>query len=139
MDDLASILASHQFKGYRKQQRNDAEIQEKRPIFSEIPDIFFDEILVSYKLGRTEILVLMYFYRKIWCRPNLYQSYGIGPLLSLREVALHLKLEMLDVQSALQKLENLGLIETIRSGQYFIRKYFTENHDLLYGQSYDDF
>ena len=57
---------------------------------SEIPDIFFDQILVNYKLSRQEVLVLMYLYRLVWRRPNLHRDYGIGPLLSYNDMAMQL-------------------------------------------------
>ena len=43
------------------------------------------------------------------------------------------------ILQSIRHLESYGLIETIRSGQYFVRKYFTEENDLKYGQDYDHF
>ena len=37
------------------------------------------------------------------------------------------------------RLEELGFISTIRSGQYFVRRYFTKENDEKFGQTYDDF
>ena len=45
--------------------------------FSDIPDIFFDEILQNYRLARQEIQILLYFYRQVWSKPNLYKKYGL--------------------------------------------------------------
>ena len=109
------------------------------PSVSEIPDIFFDQILVDFKLSRSEILLLMYLYRRVWCRPNLHKVYGISPLFSLKEIEQFLKIPMDEVFSGLQKLEGFGFISTIRSGQYFVRKYFTKENDEIFRQTYDDF
>ncbi len=108
-------------------------------IFSDIPDIFFDRILVDIKLNRYDTLILMYLYRRIWCRPNLYQKHGISQMLSLGEMAKLLNIEMTDVYQSLRKLEGFGLLKTIRSGQYFIRRYFLKEYDQELGQKYDDF
>ena len=82
MDELQAILADHRPK-YRESQpdpKNSGQV----PVasVSEIPDVFFDEILVKFRLSRTETLVMMYIYRKVWCKPNLYRAYGISPLFS---------------------------------------------------------
>ena len=106
---------------------------------SEIPDIFFDEILIEYKLSRTEILVLMLLYRQVWCRPNLYKEFGIGPVQTYQEMSASLRLTLETLQNSLRVLENYGFIETIRAGQYFVRKYFTAENDARFGQSYNDF
>ena len=42
-------------------------------------------------------------------------------------------------QEHIRALENYGLIETVRSGQYFVRKYFTRELDSEFGQTYDEF
>ncbi len=110
-----------------------------KPSFSEIPDIFFDEIIGKFKLNRQDITVLMALYRQIWCKPNLYRSHGIGPLNSYQELASSIQLTQEETLQALRHLESYNLIETIRSGQYFVRKYFTEENDLKYGQDYDHF
>jgi hypothetical protein len=44
-----------------------------------------------------------------------------------------------ELGTELRNLEKYGLIETVRSGQYFVRKYFTEVLDLQFGQHYDEF
>ena len=31
---------------------------------------FFDQIIGEFRLNRVEILVLMYLYRLVWCKPN---------------------------------------------------------------------
>ena len=137
MEDIHKVLANH-----RPRKRTDVSLvdQEKtHPTYSTIPDVFFDEILTQYKLGRFEVLVVLGLYRQVWCRPNLYQKFGISPLLSLKDFAKGLGLEIADLQSALRKLEETQLIETIRAGQYFVRKFFLKNFDEIYGQTYDDF
>src|SRR5690606_4459636 len=90
------------------------------PSFAEIPDVFFDNILVGFKLNRHEITLLMYLYRQVWCRPNLYKSHGIGPLNSYAELSSRLGISNEELGSCLRNLENFGLLETVRSGQYFI-------------------
>lgn len=138
MDELHTILADHK----RVAVRRSSKIQSKSvptPSSSKIPDVFFDQILVQNKLNRIEILVLMYIYRQVWCRPNLYRTYGFSQLLSYEEVAANLSMKMEELQTALRSIESFGFIETIRSGQYFVRKYFTQENDQLYGQFYDNF
>lgn len=143
MVDLHSILATHNSKTKRKEKDDEVKV-EKTPkrdkvSFSEIPDVFFDEIIVNYKLSRVEIMTLMYLYRHVWCRPNLYRVYGLSQILSHTEIANNLRLTIDDVYQALRKLEKLDFIETIRSGQYFVRRYFTPENDMFYNQTYDDF
>ena len=104
---------------------------------SEIPDVFFDLVIHQFKINRSEIALLMYLYRQIWCRPNLYKSHGIGPLNSYAQMALQLHFTQDELAQNLSSLQNFGFIETVRSGQYFVRKYFTEELDLKYGQDYD--
>lgn len=139
MEDIRSVLS--QFHSKRKDK--DVQKSEVRPLSqastSEIPDVFFDVILSKNKLSRQEILVLMYLYRQIWCRPNLYRSHGIGPLNSYAELSAALGISAEELVNHLRSLENHGFIETVRSGQYFVRKYFSEELDRLYGQNYDEF
>lgn len=140
MVDLHTILKDHEPR--RKSGSGTGPLhsmQHKSPSSSKIPDLFFDEILVQYKLTRIEIMLLMYLYRKVWAKPNLYKVYGISQLMSHAEMALHLGLNIEDIYTALRKIEDFGFITTIRSGQYFVRKYFTQENDELYGQTYDDF
>lgn len=140
MIDLHTILKDHE---PRNRSGNDSgpihSMQHKGPSTSEIPDLFFDEILVEFKLNRMEIMLLMYLYRKVWSKPNLYRVFGISQLLSHSEMALQLGLNIEEIYNALRKLEDFGFITTIRSGQYFVRKYFTKENDERYGQTYDDF
>ena len=70
MVDIHSILADHRSK-IKSDDSNEASgrSQEHRPSSSEIPDVFFDKIIVDYKLNRIEILVLMYIYRRVWSFP----------------------------------------------------------------------
>ncbi len=138
MDELHSILADHHSRLTKAAPRFKSK---KLPIAStsEIPDIFFDEILVKNKLSRVEIVVFMYLYRHVWCRPNLYKDYGLSQVLSHNAMAESLGVEMEELQNSLRKLESFAFIETIRLGQYFVRRYFTEDFDRQYGQSYDNF
>ncbi|MBK25639.1 MAG: hypothetical protein CME70_16700 [Halobacteriovorax sp.] len=139
MVDLRTILDTHRSR--LKKGSVDVIEQEvtSSPTVSEIPDIFFDQILIDYKLNRMEVMVLMYLYRRVWCKPNLYKVYGISQLLSHTEMAKNLKLPMESIYQALRKIEEYGFISTIRSGQYFVRKYFTKEFDEAFGQNYDDF
>lgn len=140
MVDIQTIIAGHRS---RNKDSEDLPIRNSgnQPIAStsQIPDIFFDQILSEYKLTRIEIMVLMYIYREVWCRPNLYKVYGISQLMSHAEMAKNQGLTIEEVYSALRKLEDYGFISTIRSGQYFVRKYFTKDFDEFYAQTYDDF
>jgi transcriptional antiterminator len=49
----------------------------------------------------------------------------------------HLSIE--EIYNSITKLESLGFLQTIRSGQYFVRRYFTHENDEQFKQSYDDF
>ena len=140
--DIHTILAGHRKK---KIERNEEEAVAADNHFDataalvEIPDVFFDDILVKYKLTRIEMMVLMYLYRHVWCRPNLYRMHGISQILSHSEMAANLRITLDEIYHSLRKVEELGFIETIRSGQYFVRRYFTEEYDDKFGQNYDDF
>ena len=135
------------FNNYRVKQRTkkklttttDRKGQSQEPSSSEIPDLFFDQVLVEYKLSRIEIMVLMYLYRQVWCRPNIYKEYGISQLLSLPKMAVYLNLPVSDVHNALQTIEKHDFISTIRVGQYFVRRYFSKKNDHYYAQTYDSF
>ncbi len=140
MVDLHSILADHRSKSkFLDTRDNQAPPRVPKASGVEIPDLFFDQILVNYKFTRIEIMVLMYLYRQVYCRPNLYKDYGLSQLLSHTEMAKNLNIELEDIHHVLRKLEGLGFIETIRLGQYFVRKYFTKENDEFFGQTYDDF
>jgi len=141
MDELHSILATHHPKNRpsKKRKIGPDNSDKNGPTTSEIPDVFFDTILVNFKLSRIDIMVIMYLYRLVWCRPNLYQNYGISQILSHTEIGKNLNLSIDEVYQALRKLESLNFIETIRSGQYFVRRYFSEELDKEYGQNYEDF
>ena len=78
-------------------------------------------------------------YRSVWCRPNLYKAFGISPIFSYKELSQAFKISMDELYQSLRKIEQWGFIETIRPGQYFVRKYFTREIDEKYGQTYDDF
>lgn len=142
MEDIRSILS--QFHSKKKTKNSDVQKSgEDGPTteasLSAIPDLFFDDILHRYKLTRPEITLLMFLYRQVWSRPNLYKSHGIGPLNSYVEMAQLLHFSQEELSQYLRSLENYGFIETVRSGQYFVRKYFTEELDNKYGQDYDQF
>lgn len=140
--DIHTIIAGHQPKKGEGPQKNEV----SKPIhnkstasFSEIPDIFFDEIIVNAKLSRIDISLLMYLYRKIWCQPNLYRVYGISPMFSIIEVSKLLKISIDEFYQSLKHLEGFGFLTTIRSGQYFVRRFITKENDEKFGLTYDDF
>lgn len=140
MVDIRTILLGHRpKKNEKKNLGTEGSIRPQLATTSEIPDVFFDEILVSYKLGRIDIILLMYLYRKVWCRPNLYKEYGISQILGHKEVAQKLQISLDEFFQSLHKLEQNGFVGIIRSGQYFVRKYFTKKNDEKFGQTYDDF
>jgi hypothetical protein len=140
MEDIRSVLSHFNAK---KKQGNDTQKSAigsgRVASISEIPDVFFDIILQNFKLSRHEIALLMFLYRQVWCRPNLYKSHGIGPLNSYAQLSQQLGLTVEELGNYLRSLENYGLIETVRSGQYFVRKYFIEALDSEFGQNYDEF
>ena len=142
MVDIHSILADHRSKAKSDDSINAGNTgldQEFPPTASDIPDVFFDKIIVDYKLSRVEILVLMYIYRKVWCLPNLHRSHGISQMMSHREMAKKLGLGIEDIYLSLRKLEEYDFLRTIRVGQYFSRRYFSKEMDIKFGQTYDDF
>lgn len=137
MNELQSILRTHNSKV-----KNDETGPAKpsiEPTFAEIPDLFFDEILVKNKLNRQEVLVLMYLYRLVWCKANLYAKYGLSPMISYVELSRILELQTEEVVTAIKTLNSYQFITTIRAGQFFIHKYFTKENDEIYGQRYDEF
>lgn len=143
MVDLHSIIENHKARN-QNIEAGDSQHPKNHESDSiddlvEIPALFFDRILVDYKLNRIEIMTLMYLYRKVWCGPNLYRIYGISQLMSHTEVAKHLHCSIDDIYHSLRKLEDLGFISTVRSGQYFVRKYFQKEWDEYVGITYDDF
>ena len=140
MDELHSILAHHHGKGRTSSKGGVRPDQaHKIPTHSDIPDLLFDEILVENKMARGEIMVLIFIYRQVWCRPNFFKTYGYSPVMSYEDMAKKIGLGLDELFSAIRRLESLKLIETIRAGQYFIRKYLTEDRDTEYGIGYDDF
>lgn len=140
MVDIHSILADHRSKGKAEDNQDVGGSNiALGPSTSEIPDIFFDKIIVDYKLSRIEILVLMYIYRRVWCFPNLHRSHGISQMMSHTEMAKNLTIAIEDVYSALRKLEEYDFIRTIRAGQYFSRRFFSKELDANFNQTYDDF
>ncbi len=141
VDLLQSILKGHRSKGIKSDDldhRGDDTLV-SRPSLSEIPDVFFDHVVVDFKLNRIEILVLMYIYRRVWSFPNLHRDHGISPMMSHTEMAKSLHLSIEEVYSALRKLEEHEFIKTIRAGQYFVRRFFTQSLDQDFSQKYQDF
>lgn len=139
MVDLQSILAEHRSKKVLDNSNNKDGGAVSQPTSSEIPDIFFDKVIIDFKLNRIEILVLMYIYRRVWCFPNLHRSHGISQMMSHTEMAKNMGLAIEDVYSALRKLEEYDMIRTIRAGQYFSRRFFSKKLDEAFDQTYDDF
>ena len=139
MEDIRSVLSQFTSKRREKDVQKSGVGPHDKASSSEIPDVFFDEILHRYRLSRAEILVLMYLYRQVWCRPNLYRSHGIGPLNSYADLSHILGLTHEELVHHLRSLEGYGFIETVRSGQYFVRKYFIAELDTKYGQDYNEF
>lgn len=138
MEDLKSILSSH----YPKKDapfNPDTVDNEFKASTSEIPDLFFDDILVRFKLTRVEIVLLMYLYRLTWCKPNLHRKFGIAPIISHEELAKNIDISNEMLYQSIRRLESFSFIETIRAGQYFVRKYFTPEYDKKFGQTYDNF
>ena len=81
----------------------------------------------------------MYLYRITWCKPNLHRKFGIAPMVIHKDIAEQLDVNNEVLHQTLRRLEGFNFIETIRAGQYFVRKYFTEENDRKYGQTYDNF
>jgi len=138
MSDIQRVIADHNFKDSNKKE---SEVQENMPVprIAEIPCLFFDEIMTSFKLARHDIIVLMYLYRRVWCAPNLFKIHGISPLMSHQLMADETSLSINNIYDSLSKLESFGFLSTIRSGQYFVRRYFTKENDEKFSQFYDDF
>ena len=136
MEDIRSVLSKFNSK---KKRVSDVQKHTATASSSDIPDVFFDVVLQKFKINRHEITLLMFLYRQVWCRPNLYQSHGIGPLNSYQDLSANLGISVEELGNNLRVLENFGFIETIRSGQYFVRKFFTETLDAQFGQNYDEF
>lgn len=134
MEDIKSVLSR-----LRTTSAGDLAKKEQNPALSSIPDIFFDQILIQFKLSRSEIILLMYLYRQVWNRANMNAKYGIGPLQSFESMAQNLHLSIDEIIHLIHSLERFQLIYTVRTGQYFVRKFFTEEFDLKYGQLYDEF
>jgi DNA-binding transcriptional ArsR family regulator len=140
MEDIRSVLSLFNSKRLKEKETHNSGVGPTEvPSCSEIPDVFFDIILQKYKLGRQEVGLLMFLYRQVWCRPNLYKDHGIGPLNSYTDLCKALGISLEELGQHLRTLERYGFIETVRSGQYFVRKYFTEDLDKRFGQHYNDF
>ncbi len=135
MEDIRSVLSM-----YRRREDKlapDEAITPEIPTQSEFPDVFIDEVLPLFKLNRQEITLLMFLHRQVWSRPNLYRDHGIGPLNSYQDLARVLHLEQDELMQALRSLESMRFIQTIRAGQYFVRRFFTEENDAKFGQRYE--
>ena len=139
MEDIRSVLTQFHSKKKKTDAQKGNPSPDKLASASEIPDLFFDEIHHQFKLSRNEITTLMFLYRQTWSRPNLYKSHGISPLNSYAEMASFLHITTDELSHSLRSLENYGFIETVRSGQYFVRKFFTEALDTRFGQDYNEF
>ncbi len=139
MEDIRSVLSQFRAKRQLQEVQKSGKGPYGQASTSEIPDIFFDHILLQFKLTRPEIITLMFLYRQVWCRPNLYRAHGIGPLNSYAELSVTLNMSREELVTHIRALETYGFIETVRAGQYFVRKFFTEELDRKYGQDYDEF
>ncbi|MBY0518246.1 MAG: hypothetical protein K2P81_15155 [Bacteriovoracaceae bacterium] len=138
MEDIRSILSMYKSRSNKEDATApEREVAHESPTLSEIPDLFFDEIIPEFKLSRGDISLLMLLYRQVWCRPNLYRSHGIGPLNAYHDLARSLGVSQDEVIHSIRSLEGHGFIQTIRAGQYFVRKFFTEKNDAKYGQQYE--
>ena len=138
LEDIRSLLSMYRARsGKDTVQAPEKATSPESPTTSEIPDVFFDEILPHVKLTRYEVMVLMVLYRQVYCRPNLYRSHGIGPLNSYQDLARAMNITQEELIHAIRSLEEHAFIQTIRAGQYFVRKFFTELNDLKYGQQYE--
>lgn len=139
MENIIDILTAHNSKHESTVNATKMPESEEHATMSEIPDLFFDDILIKFKLTRVEITLLMYLYRLTWCKPNLHKEFGMAPIISLTDVSDRLEISIEIFHQTIRSLEGFGFIETIRSGQYFVRKYFTEYLDKKYSQTYDNF
>lgn len=139
MEDIRTVLSQFHAKRRDKSVEKSSIGPGARPSMSEIPDVFFDIVLSKFKLNRSEITLLMYLYRQVWCRPNLYRAHGIGPLNSYSDLGSILNFTHEELVNHLHSLESYGFIETVRSGQYFVRKFFTPELDAKFAQDYDEF
>ena len=140
MSEIQRVLESFPPKGLTSDSsQSNKEAELNSPTFSEIPDMFFDNILTEFKLSRLDIQALLYLYRQVWCLPNLYRKYGIGQLNNLKDLADVFGSDFNSLQNSLQKLESYQFISTIRLGQYFVRRFFTPEWDYYFSQNYDDF
>ncbi len=139
MDELHSILVKHHAKNKKSDNQVRSTANSNTATFAEIPDLFFDDILKRFKLTRIEIQILMYLYRHVWCRPNLYAKYGLTSMLAYSDVSKILEIDLEELMNGINTLESYGFIQTVRAGQYLVHRYFTKEFDLEYGQSYDEF
>lgn len=138
MEDIRSLLSLYRSRNNRTESSGvEKAAAPEAATTSEIPDVFFDEILPTIKLTRQEIMLLMMLYRQVWCRPNLHRSHGIGPLNAYYEIERALNMNQEELIATIRSLEGQGFIQTIRAGQYFVRRFFTEHNDTKYGQQYE--
>lgn len=134
--DLKSILNDHKSKNANLSASMDSHRLESS--FSFIPDIFFDDVLVKFKLTRLEILALVYLYRKAWAATNVDRKYGMTPHLDYKIFSQKLEIEPEHLMQTLRKLEEFGFVQKMNHDLYFVRKYFTEELDKRYGQNYEN-
>ena len=91
MDELQSILETYRHRKDSHMIKESSATTTSKSIPSteniEIFDLFFDQVLIHYKLSRIDILVLIYIYRRVWLKPNLYRIHGISPILSYTDLA----------------------------------------------------
>ncbi len=143
MEDLKTVLDRHPTKEILTSNSNapvgGSRKDKEKPPYVEIPAILFDHVLLEHKLTRIELMVLINLYRKVWTIPNINKKHGISEVLSHKEIIMELQINSQELYQSIRKLETLGFIETIRAGQYFVRKYFTKQYDIENGQTYDDF
>lgn len=134
--DLKSILNDHKSKHASSLASTDNHRLESS--FSLIPDVFFDDVLVKFKLTRLEILALVYLYRKAWAPTNVDRKYGMTPHLDYKIFSQKLEIESEHLMQTLRKLEEFGFVQKMNHDLYFVRKYFTEELDKRYGQNYEN-
>ena len=139
MEDVKQVISRYPDKDNSLVEKKPQAQSVKRPSESSIPDIFFDRILSHYKMGRVDISLLLFLYRQVWCKPNINRSHGIGNIQTYSDISDIIKIPIDEVQQSLRSLERHGFIETIRAGQYFVRRYFTESFDQEFGQNYSNF
>jgi DNA-binding MarR family transcriptional regulator len=143
MEDLKTVLDRHPTKEILTSTSNapigGSRKDKEADLYVKLPTILFDKVLLEHKLTRIELMVLICLYRRVWSVPNINKKHGISEVLSHKEIINELQIDSHELYHSIRKIETLGFIETIRAGQYFVRKYFTKQNDSDNGQTYDDF